>query len=111
MFGKQIILNLLHHLLQHILQLLQHILTWMIVGPRKGHDPPPGRRRDAAPRGHLADKLFKEGTPPRLREGPSVMEGGEMGEDPCVKTPSPSPTTLRSEIAVALGQHKCFPRR
>ena len=63
----------------------------MIVSPRQWRDPPPGRRRDAAPKGHLADKLFKEGTPSPATGGTLCHGRGEMGEDPCVKTPSPSP--------------------
>ena len=83
----------------------------MIVGPQQGRDSPPWRRRDVAPRGYLADKLFKEGTPSPTTGGTLCHGRGETGKDTCGKTSSPSPTPLRSKSAVDLGQHKCFPRR
>ena len=76
----------------HFLTFPFHFHLWSI-GPRQGYDPPPGRRRDATPGGPSPLSYLKRALPPRLREGPSVMEGGEMGKEPRGWTPPPSPTT------------------
>ena len=70
----------------------------MIVGSRQERDLPPGRRRDAAPRGHLAAKLFKEVTPSPSTGGLCVMEGREIGEDPLVKIPSIYPNHPKKRV-------------
>ena len=64
----------------------------MIVGSRQGREPPPGRHRDATPRGHLAVKLFKEGTPfPAM--GGTLFHGRGGNERRSLRQNPPHPQT------------------